>query len=170
MDAVQATKETLGLVHEYVEAAFGDVEGDTLSRVLPGATIGSIESIYLHTVAQEDWAIQELILGKPKLISGGNWAARLGIAAPKAGEQPDFTSWNHDVAAFKEYAQAVFKATDDYLNSITDADLDKQIDWFGRGTRSAAWVIADTIHVHASFHAGEISALKGVMGLKGLPW
>jgi hypothetical protein len=169
VDAVQATRETLGLVHEYVEAAFGDVEGETLSRVLPGATIGSIESIYLHTVAQEDWAIQELILGRPKLIEGA-WAARLGIAAPKAGEQADFTSWNHDVGAFKEYAQAVFNATDDYLNSITDADLDKQIDWFGRGTRSAAWVIADTIHVHASFHAGEISALKGVMGLKGLPW
>lgn len=169
MDAVQATKETLGLVHEYLEAAFGDVEGETLTRTLPGATIGSIESIYLHTVANEDWAIQELILGKPKLIEG-EWSVRLGIKAPTAGEQADFSSWNHDMAAFKAYAAAVFKATDDYLNSVRDADLDKQIDWFGRGTRSAAWVIADTIHVHASFHAGEISALKGVMGLKGLPW
>jgi hypothetical protein len=169
MDSVEAIKETLGLAHEYLEAAFGGTEGETLTRVLPGATIGSIESIYVHTIANEDWAVQELILGRPKVIEG-EWAVRLGIKAPKAGEQFDLATWNRDWAAFKEYTAAVFKATDDYLAAAKDADLAKQIDWFGRGTRSAAWVMADTILVHASFHAGEIASLKGVMGLKGLPW
>ena len=42
MDAIQATRETLGLVHEYLEAAIGDCEPRTLVHTFPGATIGSI--------------------------------------------------------------------------------------------------------------------------------
>jgi hypothetical protein len=170
MNAVEATKDTLGLVHEYIEATIEDCQPETATRILPNATIGSIGAIYIHSIAQEDWAIKELIQGKPKLIDSGNWYERFGVAAPNPGESVDWSKSNHDLAAFREFAKEVYKATDDYLASIQDSDLDKQIEWFGQGTRSASWVIADTIHAHHAFHAGEIAALKGVMGLKGLPW
>ena len=59
MNGVESQKETLSLVHSYLEGAFSGCEGETLSRTLPGATIGSIGSIYLHALASEDWAVQE---------------------------------------------------------------------------------------------------------------
>ena len=167
MNGVESQKETLSLVHEYLEGAFSGCQGETLTRTFPGATIGSIGSIYLHAIASEDWAVQELILGKLKLVDSGGWLARLGMEPSK---DPDWSKANMDPAVIKELSQTVYAATDAYLNSITDADLDKQIDWFGRGTHSAGWVLADVIHAHLGTHAGEIAALKGIMGLQGLPW
>lgn len=167
MNAVDATKETIGLVHDYLEGAFSGCDDATLRHVFPGATIDSIGSIYLHALASEDWAIQELLQGKPKIVDTGDWFARLGIEPAK---DPDWSKANMDLETMQAYRDAVFAATQVYLDSITDADLDKQIDWFGRGTRSAAWVLADVVHAHVGSHAGEIAALKGVMGQKGLPW
>ena len=167
MNGVQSQKETLALVHDYLEGAFSGCEGETLTRTFPGATIGSIGSIYLHALASEDWAIQELCQGKPKLVDSGDWFPRLGMTPAK---DPDWSTANMDLAAMKELAQAVYAATDDYLNSITDADLDKEIPWHSGQTHTAGWVLADVVHAHLGTHAGEIAALKGVMGLQGLPW
>ena len=167
MNGVESQKETLSLVHAYLEGAFSDCEGETLSRTVPGATIGSIGSIYLHALASEDWAIQQLLQGKPKIADSGGWFARLGMEQAK---DPDWAKANMDLAVMKEFAQTVYAATDAYLNSITDADLDKEIPWHGGQTHTAGWVLADVIHAHLSTHAGEIAALKGVMGKQGLPW
>jgi hypothetical protein len=167
MNAVDATKETIALVHDYLECAISGCDEATLRHEFPGATIGSIGSIYIHALSSEDWAIQQLLQGKPKIVDMGDWFARFGMEPAK---DPDWSKANMDLKAFEDFRDAVFGATQDYLNSITDADLDKQIDWFGRGTRSAAWVFADVIHAHVASHAGEIAALKGVMGQKGLPW
>jgi hypothetical protein len=73
------------------------------------------------------------------------------------------------LAELQDYGKAVSAATDAFLDSISDADLDRPIDFFGR-KESMGWVIADTVLVHVAFHSGEIASLKGVMGLKGLPW
>jgi len=167
MNGVEAQKETLSLVHDYLEGAFSGCEGDTLTRTLPGATVGSIGSIYLHALASEDWAIQQLIQGKPKLIDSGDWLARLGMQPAK---DPDWSKANMDAAVMKELAQTIYAATDAYLNSISDADLDKEIPWHSGQTHTAGWVLADVIHAHLGTHAGEIAALKGVQGLKGLPF
>lgn len=167
MNAVDVTKETLALVHDYLEGAISGCDAETLSRTLPGATVGPIGSIYAHALSSEDWAIQELLQGKPKIVDTGDWFARFGMEPVK---DPDWTKANMDLVAFQAYRDAVFKATADYLDSISDADLDKQIDWFRRTTHSAAWVLADVVQAHVGSHAGEIAALRGVMGQKGLPW
>jgi hypothetical protein len=167
MNGVQAEKETLALVHEYLQAAFDGCEGEVLTRMVPGATVGPIGAIYLHAISAEDWAVQQLIQGKPKIADTGGWFARLGME--QTGD-PDWSKANMDLAAMEEFRKAVHSATDAYLNSITDADLDREIDWFGRATHNIAWVLADVVHAHVSVHAGEIAALKGVMGLKGLPF
>jgi len=167
MNGVQVEKETLALVHEYLDAAFDGCEGEVLTRMLPGATVGPIGAIYLHAVASEDWAVQQLIQRKPKIADTGGWFERLGMAQAK---DPDFSKANMDLTVMKEFTQAVRSASFAYLDSISDADLDREIDWFGRATHNIAWVLADVVHAHQGVHAGEIAALKGVMGLKGLPF
>jgi hypothetical protein len=170
MDGVQATRETLGLVHEYIEAAIGDCEPETLLKTFPGATIGSIISIYIHAISSEDWTLQELIQGKPKLFVSEKFPERWGLPPASEGEAIDWTTANVPLAEVQNYAKTVYAATDEWLSRATDASLDQQIAWHSGQTKSAGWVIADTIHVHLPFHAGEISSLKGLMGLKGLPW
>jgi len=170
MNAIDATRETIGLVHDYLEAAIDGCEPETLTRVFPGATIGAILPIYIHAVDSEDWCFQQLIQNKPKLIESSKWYERWGVTPPGLGGEVDWSKVNVPLGELREYAKAVYAATDEWLNRATDADLDQQIDWHSGQKKSAAWVIADTVHVHLSFHAGEISSLKGVMGLKGLPW
>lgn len=169
MNAIQATRETLGLVHDYVEAAIADCSQETLRRTFPGATIGCIASIYVHAIDSEDWTVQQLIQNKPKLIDSGQWYQRWGLPHPSSGVEIDWTTADVPLEAMREYARTVYAATDEWLSRATDADLDQLIDWHS-GPKTAGWVIADTIHVHLPFHAGEISSLKGLMGLKGLPW
>lgn len=170
MNGIQATSETLGLVHDYLDAAIGDCAPETLTKTFPGSTVGAIMPIYIHALDSEDWAIQELIQGKPKLIESDKWYERWGLPAPSSGIEPDWESANVPLAAVQEYAKAVYAATADWLSRATDADLDQQIDWHSGQKKSAGWVLADVIHVHLPFHAGEIASIKGMMGLKGLPW
>ena len=168
MNGVASIKETLGLARQYLEAAIQETEAATLARRLPSATIGPIGEIYGHTIGNEDWAFNQLIQGKDLLLKSGGWAAKLGLD-PDATEHDWNTVAQDHFAALQEYGKAVFATTDAFLDSISDADLDKAIDFFGR-RESMGWVIADTVLVHVAFHSGEIAALKGVMGLKGLPW
>src|SRR5690606_12905671 len=147
-----------------------DCAPETLVRTFTGSTIGSIASIYVHALDSEDWAIQQLIQNKPKLIDSGKWYERWGLPAPSSGIEVDWTTANVPLAEMRAYGKEVYAATDAWLNGATDADLDQQIDWHSGQKKSAGWVLADVIHVHLPFHAGEISSLKGLMGLKGLPW
>jgi hypothetical protein len=168
MNGVASIKETLGLARQYLEAAVQETDAATLARRLPGATIGSIGEIYGHTIGNEDWAFSQLIQGKEQLLVSGGWATKLGL--DPAGQEHDWdaVAQNH-LAELQAYGKAVFAATDAFLDSISDADLDRPIDFFGR-KETMGWVIADTVLVHVAFHSGEIASLKGVMGLKGLPW
>jgi hypothetical protein len=75
-----------------------------------------------------------------------------------------------DLPQVKEYAQAVYKSTDDYLATLSPDDLDRQMDIPGFGTNSAAFYIGIAALIHPANHVGEISALKGVQGAKGYPF
>ena len=168
MNGVASIKETLNLARQYLDGAVQETDTATLLRRLPGATIGSIGEIYGHTIGNEDWAFNQLIQGKEQVLKSGGWAANLGMD-PGATEHDWEAAARDHLDELREYGKAVSAATDAFLNSLNDSDLDRPIDFFGR-KETMGWVIADTVLVHISFHSGEIASLKGVMGLKGLPW
>ncbi|HEU0075607.1 MAG TPA: DinB family protein [Dehalococcoidia bacterium] len=168
MNGVASIKEMMGLARQYLDAAIQETDAKTLGTKLPGATVGPIGEIYGHTVSGEDWAFSQLIQGKDLILTSGGWAPKLGLD-PDAKEH----DWNavaqEHMAELQAYGKAVTEATDAFLDGISDADLDRPIDFFGR-KESMGWVIADTVLVHVAFHSGEIASLKGVMGQRGLPW
>jgi DinB superfamily len=168
MNGVAAIKEMMGLARQYLDAAIQETDAKTLGTKLPGATVGPIGEIYGHTIGNEDWAFSQLIQGKELIVTADGWAAKLGLEG-----DPQHYDWNevaqNHFAELQAYGKAVREATDAFLDGISDADLDKAIDFFGR-KESMGWVIADTVLVHVAFHSGEVASLKGVMGLKGLPW
>ena len=169
MESARTILTVLDLTHQYLEGAIDGCDPDTLSRTFPGATIGSIGSIYAHAVYNEDVAFQKMIQGKEPIFITGGWAERTGLGLSDAQAGPQWTNPKLDLAPVQEYARVVYDASNQYLQSVTDADLERPIDFFGR-KETAAWVIGDMVLVHLSEHSGEIAALKGVMGQKGLPW
>lgn len=168
MNGVASIKEMLGLARQYLDAAIQETDAETLTKKLPGATVGPIGEIYGHTIGNEDWAFNQLIQGKEQLLTSGGWASKLGLDAASQEHDWGSVAQNH-MAELQAYGKAVTAATDAFLDGLKDADLDQPIDFFGR-KESMGWVIADTVLVHVAFHSGEIASLKGVMGQKGLPW
>jgi hypothetical protein len=77
-----------------------------------------------------------------------------------------------DVTEVKPYAQAVFRSTEDYLASLTDEDLNKDIDMsmFGMGSRKIGDFLGGMVIGHVWSIMGEISVLKGIQDLKGYPF
>ena len=59
-----------------------------------------------------------------------------------------------------------------YLNTLTDANLTDDVDFtsWGIGMKPLSWAISMVIIGHINNLAGEISAIKGVQGLKGYPF
>jgi len=168
MNGVAAMRETVNMIHQYVDAAIEGTDAETLARKFDGATIGAIGEIYGHALHSEDWAVQKMMKGGDLVLQVGNWGERLGVDV--FAQEPDWLSAaQRDIAAVQDYAKAVYASTDAYLMNIDDATLDNEIDFFGR-PQSVGWVLADMVIAHLPFHAGEIASLKGVMGQKGLPW
>ena len=72
------------------------------------------------------------------------------------------------LAALQAYEQAVLATTETYLAALIPTDLDRTVAFIG-GERPVADVLANLV-VHSMGHAGEIAALKGMQGVKGLPF
>jgi uncharacterized protein YdgA (DUF945 family) len=74
-----------------------------------------------------------------------------------------------NLLAFREYQQTVQAAADEWLSTTQPADLEREVT-HGPFNRPIAAQLRGTVIHHMLGHCGEISALKGVQGLKGLPF
>ena len=121
-------------------------------------------------VSAEDLFIQMLIQGKPWVWEVEGWAEKVGVTAlPGGGRGWDEVRSKHlAVAPAMAYEQALRVATDAYLATLTAEELDRPINLFGAQRPVAAALTM--LSVHTLGHAGEIAALKGVQGVKGLPF
>ncbi len=170
MNVQETVRQQLGFWHGTLKGMMADC-GDTLNKVVPGATINSIAAVYAHTVWSEDMIVNGMLLGKPLSYKTNDWEAKTGVPFP--GDSPELADWaksfKMDYPKFKEYADAVFANTDSYLANVTDADLDAKTQT-PIGEQTKGWAVATILGTHLPQHAGEIAALKGVHGLKGLPF
>jgi len=157
--------------HDILEQTIADCGQETVDKNPGGgATITNIGSIYVHTVFSEDGILHGMLQKKPPIYKTGNWAARTNVEMPAS---PELTvEWGRSVKvnlpAFREYARAVYAATDAYVAALSDADLDRKVDTGFIGEQTVAFVLSNVLGWHAAEHTGEIAALKGVQGLKGL--
>lgn len=74
-----------------------------------------------------------------------------------------------DLEALRKYAQAVYAASDEYLASLTDNDLNHPVSLsaLGLGGSTVGYVLTNGILGNAFSHSGEISCLKGLQGKRG---
>jgi hypothetical protein len=87
-------------------------------------------------------------------------------------ENPPWDEWagrvQVDLPSLRQYAQAVYASTDAYLASLSPADLDAAFQGFVGLETLGSFLTG--LGLHAGWHTGEISAIKGVQGNKGYPF
>jgi hypothetical protein len=168
MEDVKTTlQEQMQALHGTMEAAMKDCPAEAISRKLPGATINSIGAIYAHTTFSEDGLLNGLIRGGTPVYHAGGWAQKIGLEMPRGAMEPDWTV-DLDLDLFRQYAAAVYQATDEYLAGVSDAELDRVIDAGFAPPMPVRSFVANLLAWHVATHQGEISALKGVQGFNGL--
>lgn len=167
MDAKTTVREQMNALHAILEAAIGDCPADALTAKLPNAKINAIGAIYAHTVFGEDGMLNGMVRGQAPVYMAGGWAEKIGVEMPQGTMEPDWTV-DIDLDLFRQYAAEVYEATDQYLDTVTDEELERVVDPGFTPPMSVLSFISTILAWHAATHQGEISALKGVQGLEGL--
>jgi uncharacterized damage-inducible protein DinB len=160
--------------HEVLNQVMADVSDNHL-HTDPGGTANPVATNLAHVIVCEDYLVNSLFLSKSQL-SETTFKDKTGLSSPYPGfsEPEKLTDWmkNAKVSTpeFSEYANAVKQNTEDYIKSLTDEDLDKEIDLKQLGKQTLAFAVNLFIIWNAVAHTGEIAAVKGVHGLKGYPF
>ena len=169
MEAREYIQRQVLSMRRLTDGALQGLTDEQLNWTPPGQA-NPIRAALLHLIAAEDRYFQTIIQGQPMLWETGGWSQQIGLPHPPAAGR----GWDEvkatlvTLAPVQAYAQAVRATTESYLAALTDEELDRTVQFFG-GDRPVADVIA-TFVSHTVGHAGEIAALRGVQGVKGLPF
>lgn len=172
---VNILHEQLKDAHSVVEATMEGVT-DEIAASMPPGKANPIAGTYAHLLFSEDFFVHGLLQQKTPLYES-DWKEKTGISELQPTEWAEaYPKWlkevTVEVSKAREYAQAVYASTENYLASLTDADLERDIDMsaFGMGDKKLSYVISAFFIGHARDINGEISVLKGIQGLKGYQW
>jgi hypothetical protein len=158
--------------HEVLEGTMADVTDEMLHWQPPGIA-NSIGTNYAHIVTGEDGMLNGMVRGGAPLMAS-SWAGKIGMSEPPPSGD-EIHAWSKrakiDLAALRAYAQAVYAETDAGLAALTDADLNRPMDFsaMGFGQQPVSWAYGIML-ANLNWHTGEIAALKGVQGKKGYPF
>jgi len=173
--AVKLIADDLKNAHKYFEQIMEGVTTE-VAHYKPEGTANPIAGIYAHLIFSEDFFLN-FFIKKTQPLFETTWKDKTGISSLQPTEwQTEYPKWLKEVKItipeVYEYAKAVFKSTEDYIDTLVDEDLLKNIDMsmFGMGERSQGDMIHMMILGHIWSIMGEISVLKGIQGLKGYPF
>ena len=165
----------LKAAHSVLEGTMDGVTEEAAHYMPPG-TANPIAGTYAHIVFSEDLFVQSFLRGAKTLMET-DFKDNTGASAVQPTEwEKEYPKWLKDVRLdmdkFQVYAKAVFAESEKYVESLTDEDLEKEVDMsaFGMGSKKTYDFIANLISGHTYSIAGEIAVLKGIQGLKGYPF
>jgi hypothetical protein len=169
MDTREFIQELMASVRHHTDDA---MKGTTVGQFNwpPPGTANTISAIFVHLVYSEDFFIQTILQGKPRIWEVGGWGERIGVKNPP-GYGTNWDEFKHITLALEpvlDYQQKVHAATAAYLDGLLPEELGRVVP-FGGGERTVADMII-LLANHTASHAGEVAALKGIQGAKGLPY
>lgn len=144
-----------------------DVPAELMNAAQPG-TANAIGATIAHALLAVDVMVNVALAdGAPALFTSGA-AQQLGIAEPNPRNWPALKQGTFGLAALQHYADAVRGSVNAYTDKLAEKELDRAFNFFGTDTTVADTLILATTEILE--HAGEIAAVKGTHGLKGLPF
>lgn len=169
MEIKNYVQQQIGGVRCLIDDVLKDLTEEQFNWPPPGS-INTISAILNHMLISEDYFIQSVVQGKPPHWEVGQWGSKLGVQTiPEQGESWDnFKNIKISIIPVLVYDQAIRAATDTYLADLTVKELDRRVNCIG-DVLPVAEVLMKLV-VHSASHAGEIAAVKGMQGIKGLPY
>lgn len=147
-----------------------------MAQWLPPGIMHPIGERYAHLAMAEDMLVNSIARGGEPLFMS-TWAGRTGfvpdpmmlmVLTPEMARAFRVD----DLNALGEYTRAVFAETQEFIRSVDDArwasSVDMSIVGFGQ-VPFPVWFSSFVVG-HAHDVLGEISALKGCLGVKGYPF
>jgi len=168
-----ATKQA----HWLINATLEGVTQELANRPAPGLA-NPIGIAYAHVVCAEDGVVNGLLQGQQPLAASV-YAGKTGVDRPMPmpgmveGDMEDWLHNSHvDLVALQAYSAAVFAATEAFIAGVDEATLGRKIDlsFAGLGQMRFSDVYPLLVVQHCDNFSGEISAMKGVFGMKGYPF
>ena len=165
MSTVDYMKRSLAFAHN----ALADARNGTDEQLhfVPEAGSHSIAWCLWHTARVEDLIVNARIREQPQVWSD-EWAERIGLPSEGFGNgQPDEEAQQvriTDMEAFTEYQEAVWKQTAEFLDALSDDDLEREMQ-ARQGTESVGEAISLHMPGHFNGHRGESKTLRGMQGM-----
>jgi hypothetical protein len=173
--AVKILHNQLQTAHKYLQQTMEGVTDD-VAHFMPPEKANPIAGTYAHLVFSEDFFIHFFLQQKQPLMET-DWKDKTGASEIQPSEwETAFPKWlkevKVDMKQFQGYAEAVFAASEQYVGTLKDADLEKDVDMsmFGMGTRKVYDFLSNMVIGHSHTVMGEVAVLKGIQGLKGYPF
>ena len=173
--AAQILLTQLKAVHSALEQTMEGVT-DEVAHFMPQGKANPVAGTYAHLVFSEDLFLHTFLKKTPQLCET-TFKDKTGASALHPTDWAvEYPKWLREVRLdmdqFNKYAKAVFALTEEYVGSLSDADLENDVDMteFGMGVKKPHDFIANILSGHAYSIMGEISVLKGIQGLKGYPF
>ena len=131
----------------------------------PQGTANSAAKNHVHIVSSIDFFLNGIV---------GGGAPQWSTFAPASGLPGNpLEIWGHGGRISREatlaYSKDVTAAALDVVSKLSDGDFDREIDTRFFGMKPIAYVV-QLAALHTNGHAGDIAAVKGIQGLKGLPF
>jgi hypothetical protein len=168
MDAKEYVGRQITSGRRLVDGALTDCTDEQFCWAPPG-TANTIAATVVHMAFVEDMYVMSALQGKPRLWETGNWSEKLGLSAPPVRDGwAEANGKQIPMAPVLAYLAAARAATDEYIATIGAEELDRSVEV--RGAQRPVADIVATVAVHPVEHAGEIAALKGIQGAKGMPF
>ncbi len=158
MNTVELLQYSLATAFGILGQVTADLTQEQAAWTPPG-TASSIGAIYWHTLTYVDYFVRNYCIE--------------GKRQPETAESRPAELWMQDVqvdlSELHAFARQVESTAQDWLASLTPADLERRLHTT-IGELNVGQMLAAYIVWHINAHCGEISALKGCQGLKGYPF
>lgn len=172
MNSIELLREQLKNAHQLQESTVADLTDAAAhftetNKALPAG------AAYAHSVISEDVIVATMLAHKDQVFTNAEESG-LSEAMPGFDEWEKHEVWvksvKVDLEKFKAYAAKVYQATDEYLSTLKEEDLETELDLGAFGKHTLSGVLTNFVLLHIASLTGEISAAKGMQGLKGYPF
>ena len=170
MNVASLLREQVRDANNFLQMTAADVTQQQADWMPPGIA-NPLGALYAHALTSQDGIVHAVLQGAAPLFAS-TWQGKTGISDPQIQATREWArSVKVGVPALREYANAVAAASDAYLATLKDDDVQRIIDLtaFGLGQMTLYSIVGRLISGHLDNMTGEISCLKGLQGAKGYP-
>ena len=173
MNTVELLQQSLGNAFGILGQVTAGLDQELADWQPPGIA-NPIGATYWHTISGADDVAYRWARDQEPLRLRDGWDNRvLSVSVPEPAHDGDWQAYMRSIrvhlTALHAYAQAVGNALQEWVGSLTPADLERTLET-PIGEYTLAHMLDLFVVWHINAHCGEISALKGCQGAKGYPF